>query len=80
MAQATSGEITYTDWLRHVTCRSIFRIEPVRITGFISHFGTTKENSEEHQKFNEFSKLITKPRTGRTMNSLKECYTKKKNN
>ena len=33
MAQATSGEITCSDWLRRVTCRSVrFRIGAVRIT------------------------------------------------
>ena len=39
MAQATFGEITCSNWLRRVTCRPvIFRIGPVRITGFVSHF------------------------------------------
>ena len=61
MEQATFGEIAYSDWLRHVTCLSVsFRIGPVRITGFVSHFGykgTTKENFEKPQKFNSFSKI-----------------------
>ena len=38
----------------------IFRIGPVRITGFFSHFvykGATKGNFEKAQKFNEFIKL-----------------------
>ena len=39
IAKATSGEIACSHWLRRVTCRSVsFRIEPVRITGFVSHF------------------------------------------
>ena len=63
-AQATSGEIACSDWLRRVTCRSvIFRIGSVQITGFVSHFvyeGTTKGNFEKPQKFDEFSKLSTK--------------------
>ena len=37
MAQATSGKIACSDWLRRVTCRSVIcRIGPVRITGFVS--------------------------------------------
>ena len=79
MAQATSGEIACSNWLRRVTCWSvIFRSGPFRITCFISHFvyeGTTKGNFETPQKFNEFSKLSTKSCMSRTMNNLKECFT-----
>ena len=83
MAQATSREIACYDWLSRVTCRSvIFRIGPVRITGFVSHFvykGTTKETlketkeTEKPRTFNEFSKLSTKS-SSRTMNNLKEYF------
>ena len=51
MAQATSGKIVCSDWLRRVTRRSVIvLIGPVRITGFVSHFvykGTTKGNFEK---------------------------------
>ena len=79
IAQATSCKIAYFDWLRRVTCRSvIYRIEPVRITGFVTHFvykGTTKRNFEKLQRFNEFSRLSTKSCTSRRMNNLKETFT-----
>ena len=79
MAQATSGKIACSDWLRRVTCQSvIFRTGPVRITGFVSHFvykGTTKRNFKKPRKFNEFSKLSTKSCMSRTMNNLKESFT-----
>ena len=79
MAQATSGKIACSDWLRRVTCRSvIFRIRPVRIAVFVSHFvyeATTKGNIEKPHKFNEFSKLSTKSCMSRTMNNLKESFT-----
>ena len=84
MAQAISGKIAGSNWLRRVTCRSVtFRIGPVRITGFASHFvykGTTKGNFGKPQKFYEFSKLSTKSRTSRTMNNLKESFTIINNN
>ena len=39
MAQVASCEISCSDWMTSFTCRSvIFRIVPVRITGFASHF------------------------------------------
>ena len=79
LLQATSGKIACSNWLRRVTCRSvIFRIGPVRITGFVSHFGykgTTKGNFEKLQTFNEFSRLSTKSCMSRTMNNLKESFT-----
>ena len=79
MAQATSGKIACSNWVRRVTCRSVIcRIGPVWITGFVSHFvykGTTKGNFEKLQKFNEFSKLNTKSSLSWTMNNLKESFT-----
>ena len=77
-AQATFCKIACSDWLRRVTCRSVsFRIAPVRITGFVSHFvykGTTKGNFKKPQKFNEFNKLSTC--MSRAMNyNLKESFT-----
>ena len=79
MAQATSGKIACSNWLRYVTCRSvIFRIGQVRITGFVSHFVykvTTKVNFEKPQKFSEFSKLGTNSCMSRTMSNLKESFT-----
>ena len=79
MAQATSGEIACSHWLGRVTCQSVsFRIGPVRIMGFVSHFvnkRTTKGNFEKRQKFNEFNKLSTKSCMSQTMNNLKECFT-----
>ena len=57
-----------------VTCRSvIFRIEPIQITGFFSHFvykGTTKLNFGKPQ----FIKLSTKSCMSQTMNNLKETF------
>ena len=79
MAQATSGEITCSHWLRRVTCWSVsFRIGPLRITGFVSRFvykRTRKGNYEKPQKLNEFSKLSTRSCMSRTMNNLKESFT-----
>ena len=54
MAQATSGEIACSHWLRRIMCRcGSFRIGPVRITGFVSHFvykRTANGNVEKPQK------------------------------
>ena len=79
MAQATSGKIVCSNWLKRVTCRSVFfRNGPVPITGFVSHFvykGTTIGNFEKPQKFNEFSKLRIKSCMSQAMNNLKDSFT-----
>ena len=50
MTQATSGKVACSDWLRRVTCGSvIFRIAPVRITGFVSHFVYKKRTKGNFQ-------------------------------
>ena len=62
MAQATSGEIACADWSRRVTYPSL-RFPYVSDCGFSQPFylqKTTKENFENPQKLNKFSKLSTK--------------------
>ena len=67
MAQATSGKIVCSDWLRRVTWRSVIvLIGRVRITGVVSHFvykGTTKGNFEKQQIFNKSSTKSCMSRT-----------------
>ena len=84
MAQATSGKIVCSNWLKRVTCRSVFfRNGPVPITGFVSHFvykGTTIGNFEKPQKFNEFSKLSAKSCELDDEQSKREFYYHESNN
>ena len=71
MAQATSGKIAYSDWLRRVTWRSvIFRIGPDQITGFVSHL--VYERTTKLLK--AFNKLSTKSCLSRAMNNLKVSF------
>ena len=72
MAQATSGGIACSDWLRGVTCQSVSVTGPYY--GFRQPFclrRKTKGNFEKSQKFNEFINLSTKSCMSRTMNNLK---------
>ena len=57
MAQATSGEIACSDWLRRVTCRSVsFRIGPVRITDY--HFVYKKPRKKTLKNRKNLTNLV----------------------